>query len=64
MSFTIEVASAVGPRFFTSATAAETLNKVLELEQHPHASITVRDDDGRSINIDELTALCKDGTAR
>jgi hypothetical protein len=45
--------------FFTCSTAAETLNKVLELEQRPHGTITVRDGDGRSINIDELTTLCE-----
>ena len=48
---------------FTCATAAETLNKVL-LEQRPHGSIAVKDSSGRSINIDELTALCKDETIR
>jgi hypothetical protein len=59
MSFTIEATSAIGPMFFTCSAAAETLNRVLELEQRPHGTITVRDGDGRSINIDELTTLCE-----
>jgi hypothetical protein len=64
MPFTIETVGASGPLVFTCSTAAETLNKILELEQHPHALITVRDGNGRSINIEELTALCKDETIR
>jgi len=61
MSFVIEATSAIGPMFFTCSIASETLNKVLEVEQRPHGSITVRDGNGRSINIDELiaTALCE-----
>jgi hypothetical protein len=58
MSFTIETTSALGPMRFTCSTASETMNKVCELEQHPHGSILVRDGSGRAINIDELTALC------
>jgi hypothetical protein len=64
MPFTIEAAGASGPLVFTGSKASETLNKILELEQRPHASITVRDGNGRSINIDELTGLCKDETTR
>jgi hypothetical protein len=65
MPFTIEAAGAIGPLVFTCSTASETLDKVLELEQHPHASsITGRDRNGRSINIEHLTALCKDETIR
>jgi hypothetical protein len=57
MPFTIEAAGAIGPLVFTCSTASETLDKVLELE-HPHASsITGRDRNGRSINIEHLTAL-------
>jgi hypothetical protein len=43
--------------FSTCSTAAETLNKILE--QRPHGSLTVRDGNGRAINIDELTTLCE-----
>jgi hypothetical protein len=64
MPFTIETVGASGPLVFTCSTASETLNKVLELEQHPHASITVRDGNGRSINIEELTALCESERTR
>ena len=58
--FTIEATSATGSVFLKCSTASETLNRVLELEQRPHGSITVRDGNRRSIDIDELiaTALC------
>ena len=61
MPFTIEATSAIGPMFLECSTASETLNKVLEVEQRPHGSITVRDGNRRSLNIDELiaTALCE-----
>jgi hypothetical protein len=64
MPFTIEAVRAIGPLVFTCSTASETLNRITELERQPHASITVRDGKGRSINIDDLTAPCKDETIR
>jgi hypothetical protein len=51
MPFTIEAAGASGPLVFTCSKASETLNKILELEQRPHASITQRSiDQYRRVN--------------
>ena len=58
MSFTIDATSSRGDLSLTCGTALETLNKVRELERQPHGTIVVKDGTGRTINIDELTALC------
>jgi hypothetical protein len=58
MSFTIDVTCSEGDLLLTCETALETLNKVLELEQQPHGAITVKDGAGRTVNLDELCALC------
>jgi hypothetical protein len=50
MSFIVEAICSNGPVSFLCATAADAL---LELEQRPHAAITIRDSGGRAIDIDE-----------
>jgi hypothetical protein len=61
MSFTIDVTGLAGALSTDCSTASDAMNKVLELEQHPHGKITVKDSGGRKINFDELTALCEAG---
>lgn len=61
MPFTIDFTSAAGTASICCETPLETLNKVLDLEQAPHGTITVKDDAGRPISFDELSALCVAG---
>ena len=59
MSFTIEANNSAGAISISCATASDAVNKVLELEQQRFEKITVKDSTGRTINLDELSALCE-----
>jgi hypothetical protein len=61
MPFTIDATSSAGAISILCSSASEAVNKVLELEQGPHGSITVKDGTGQLINLDELTSLCEAG---
>jgi hypothetical protein len=61
MSFTIDTTGLAGTISSVCPTASDAMNKVLEFEQRPHGKITVKDGGGRTINFDELTALCEAG---
>ena len=56
--FKIEATTATGTVSVECQTPAETLRKVQELEQQPHGQISVKDRNGRAINVDNLIALC------
>jgi hypothetical protein len=59
MSFTILVKNSAGASAFSCATASDAVDKVLELEQQGFKHFTVKDDAGRTIDLDELSALCE-----
>ena len=59
MSFAIEANNSAGAISISCATASDAVNKVLELEQQRFEKITVKDGTGRTINLDELSALCE-----
>jgi hypothetical protein len=61
MPFKIEATTQQGAVSVMCSTASEAVNKVLDLEQRPHGSITVKDGTGRIIALDELTSLCEAG---
>ena len=46
MPFTIEGTGSAGAISIVCSTASEAVNKLLELEQHPHGSIIVKDGHG------------------
>jgi hypothetical protein len=58
MPFTITASNSTGPTTFSCGTANDALDKVLELEQQGYESIIVKDTTSRTINLDELPALC------
>jgi hypothetical protein len=59
MSFTIGAKNSAGAVSFSCATASDAVDKVLELEQQRFENITVKDGTGRTIDLDELSALCE-----
>lgn len=59
MTFTILADSSAGAISFSCANASEAVDKVLELEQQKFENIAVKDGTGRTINVDELSALCE-----
>jgi hypothetical protein len=59
MSFAIGANNSAGPVSFSCATASDAVDKVLELEQQKFENITVKDGTGRTIDLDELSALCE-----
>ena len=61
MAFTIQGSSSSGPVSFTCATASDAVDKVLELEQQRFENITIKDDMGRTIGLDELSDMCEAG---
>jgi hypothetical protein len=61
MSFTIGARNSTGVVSFSCATASEAVDKVLELERQHYRNITVKDGTGRTIDLDELSALCEAG---
>ena len=58
MPFTITASKSTGPTTSSCGTANDALDKVLELEQQGYESIVVKDTTSRTINLDELSALC------
>ena len=60
MLFTIEARNSAGAVSFSCSTASEAVDKVLELERH-YGEIAVKDGTGRTIDRDELSALCEAG---
>lgn len=58
MPFTITASKSTGPIMSFCGTANDALDKVLELEQQGYESIVVKDTTSRTINLDELSALC------
>jgi hypothetical protein len=58
MPFTITASKSTGPTTSSRGTANGALDKVLELEQQGYESIVVKDSTSRTINLDELSALC------
>jgi hypothetical protein len=61
MSFTILASNSAGAVSFSCATASDAVDKVLELEQQRFENITIKDGNGRTIDLDELSALCEAG---
>jgi hypothetical protein len=61
MPFTVTATNPAGPTTSSCGTAKDALDKVLELEQQDYESIVVKDATGRTINLDELSALCVAG---
>jgi hypothetical protein len=61
MSFTILASNSAGATSFSCATASDAVDKVLELEQQRFENITIKDGNGRTIDLDELSALCEAG---
>jgi len=59
MSFTILAKNLAGASSFSCATASDAVDKVLELEQQGFKHFTVKDDAGRTINLDQLSAQCE-----
>jgi hypothetical protein len=43
---------------FSHASASDTLNKVLELEQQGF-EFSIKDDAGNAVSLDELSAVCE-----
>jgi hypothetical protein len=48
-----------GAAKFDAATAKNAVDKVLELETQGYESIVVKDGTGRTVSLDELSALCE-----
>jgi hypothetical protein len=61
MSFTIGAKNSAGAVSFSCATASKAVDKVLELEQQGYGAFTIKDGAGRTIGLDELSALCEAG---
>ena len=64
MPFTILASNSDGAVSFSCATASETVDKVLELEQQHFRNIAVKNGAGRTIDLDELSSLCEAGEDR
>jgi hypothetical protein len=58
MPFTVIGTNSAEKTSTTHDTASDALNKVLELEQREF-EITIEDSGGRSIGLDELSAICE-----
>jgi len=61
MPFTILASNSTGAVSLSCATASEAVDKVLELEQQHFRNVTVKDDAGRTVDLDELSSLCEAG---
>ena len=61
MLFLIEARNATGAAAFSCATASDAVDKVLELKQQRCKNIVVKDDGGRTIDLDELSSRCEAG---
>jgi hypothetical protein len=59
MPFIITADNSAGATRFNAATASTAIDKVLELETQGYESIVVKDGTGRTISLDELSALCE-----
>ena len=59
MAYTILAHNSAGTVSFSSATASDAVDKVLELEQQRFENITIKDGTGRTIDLDELSSLCE-----
>ena len=60
MSFTVAANNSAGPVSFSCATASDAVDKVLELEQQQFENIAIKNDAGRTIDLDALSALCSE----
>src|SRR5205807_1146709 len=58
MPFTIRGVNSTTEILSSHATASDTLNKVLELEQRG-IEIAIKDGAGRLVSLDELSAICE-----
>ena len=58
MPFIVIGANLKGNTSSTYDAASDALNKVLELEQREF-QITIKDNEGRTISLDELSAICE-----
>ena len=61
MLFTIGARNSAGAVAFSCTTASNAVDKVLELKQQRYKNIVVKDDSGRTIDLDELSSLCEAG---
>jgi hypothetical protein len=59
MPFIITGDNTGGATRFDAATARNAVDKVLELETQGYQHIVVKDGTGRTIGLDELSALCE-----
>ena len=59
MSFTIEARNSTGAVSLSCATPSEAVDRVLELKRQRCKNITIKDGNGRTINLDELSDLCE-----
>lgn len=64
MSFTVVASNSAGASSFSCATASDAVDKVLKLETQGFKQFTIKDDAGRTINLDQLSALCEAGEDR
>jgi hypothetical protein len=64
MSFSVMASNSAGASSFACATASDAVDQVLKLEQQGYKHFTIRDDAGRMINLDQLSALCEAGEDR
>lgn len=64
MSFTIEANNLAGAISVSCLTASNAVDKVLELEQQKFGHFRIKDSTGRTISLDELSALCGAGEDR
>ena len=58
MPFIVIGTNSAGKTSSPHQTASDALNKVLELEQREF-EITIEDNEGRTIGLDELSAICE-----
>lgn len=61
MTFSIIASKSTGSTTSSRDTAKDALDKVLQLEQQGFESIIVKNAEGLTINLDELSALCAAG---
>jgi hypothetical protein len=59
MPFIITGDNTGGATKFDAATARSAVDKVLELETQGYERIVIKDGVGRTISLDELSALCE-----
>jgi hypothetical protein len=58
MAFVISGNNSAGTTKFTAANAKDAVDRVLAFETLGYQSIVVKDSTSRTINLDELSALC------